>query len=101
MTATVRAVFDGEDIEKCVKADVHGNEAGAGFENGWVQLLELNAYIAAEGTEERIEELMEDFKEDKVHVFYGNYTGVNPDDPSDRIDFSKLFSSFRERNWNL
>lgn len=91
MTAAVRAVLEGKDIEKCVEANVHGNDAGAGFENGWVQLLELNAYIAAEGTEERIEELVQDFKEDKVHVFYGNYTGTNPDDPSDRIDLREEY----------
>lgn len=91
MTSAVQAVLDGKDIEKCVEASVHGNDAGAGFENGWVQLLELNAYIAAEGTEERIEELVEDFKEDKVPVFYGNYTGTNPDDPSDRIDLREEY----------
>ena len=36
-------------------------------------------------------ETIEDFKEGKVHVFKGNYTGVDPDDPSDTYDLSKEF----------
>ncbi|NHM16967.1 BMP family ABC transporter substrate-binding protein [Eggerthellaceae bacterium zg-887] len=91
MTAATQAVLEGKDIEECVEATVHGNDAGAGFEQEWVQLLELNAYSAAEGTEERIEELVKGFKEDSVQVFYGDYTGTNPDDPSDTIDLREEY----------
>ncbi len=91
MTSAVQAVLEGKDIEESVEAAVHGNDAGAGLEQGWVQLLELNERIAAEGTGKRIEELEEGFKEGDVHVFCGDYTGTNPDDPSDRIDLREEY----------
>lgn len=91
MMKAVEAVLSGKDIEKCVKGNVNGNDVGAGFENGWVQMLEINEFVAAKGTQERVEKLILEFKQNRVHVFQGDYIGMNPDDPSDTIDLKEEY----------
>lgn len=86
MMKAVEAVLSDKDIEKCVRGNINGNDVGAGFENGWVQMLEINEFTAAEGTQERVKKLIREFKENRIQVFQGDYIGVNPDDPSDIID---------------
>ena len=76
--AACEAVLENKKIEKCVSGHVHGNDIGAGFEKGWVEMLELNTLIAAEGSAEKIEELEKDFTKGKIEVFKGNYNGVDP-----------------------
>ena len=83
-----KAVLDGRIIEQVVEAHAHGRDLSAGFEYGWVELLELNEYIAAEGTREKIDSVVESLKKGKIKVFSGNYTGVNPLDPTDTIDLN-------------
>ena len=83
-----KAVLDGRLIEQVVEAHAHGRDLSAGFEYGWVELLELNEYIAAEGTREKIASVVESLKKGKIKVFSGNYTGVNPLDPTDTIDLN-------------
>lgn len=91
MTEAVDAVLSGKEIEKCVKGNINGNDVGAGFENGWVRMLEINEFTAAKGTQERVEELIRKFKQNRIQVFQGDYTGINPDDPSDTIDLKEAF----------
>lgn len=86
MLQAVEAVLSNKEIEQCVKGSIHGNDAGAGFEDDGVQMLAINEFVAAEGTKERVEELIREFQQNKLQVFQGEYTGVNPDDPSDVID---------------
>ena len=86
MMQAVEAVLTDKEIEKCVKGNINGKDVGAGFENNWVSMLEINEFVAAEGTKERVEELIRAFEQNKIQVFQGEYTGVNPDDPSDVID---------------
>lgn len=93
MTEAVGAVLRGKSIESCVNGRVIGNDVGAGFEKDWVQMLQLNEFTAAKGTKERINELIKQFEEGKIMVFKGDYTGVNPNDPSDVID---LRNGYRE-----
>lgn len=93
MTKAVEAVLSGKEIEACVKGNVNGNDVGAGFENNWVQMLEINGFAAADGTQERVDELIREFQQNKISVFEGEYIGVNPDDPSDTID---LREGYRE-----
>ena len=88
MQAT-EAVLSDKAIEKCVGATINGNDAGAGFEQGWVQMLELNEFVAAKGSAQRIEELIHDFRQNKITVFQGDYIGVDPEHPDDRIDLSE------------
>lgn len=87
--SAVGAVLAQKDIEKCVRGNIHGNDAGAGFEEGWVQMLELNEIVTAEGTKERVEELVKEFKEGSIMVFQGDYIGVNPYDETDICDLNK------------
>ena len=75
-------------IENVVEAHAHGRDLSAGFEYGWVELLELNKFIAAEGTQEKIDNAVANMKKGRIKVFSGNYTGVNPINPADTIDLS-------------
>ncbi|MGN0414373.1 MAG: BMP family ABC transporter substrate-binding protein [Agathobacter sp.] len=87
----VQAVLDKKTIEKRVKETINGNDAGAGFEGGWVEMLEINDFVAAEGTRDQVEKLVEAFQKDKVHVFQGDYTGVDPLDSKDTIDLNEEY----------
>ena len=84
----VQAVMEDRIIEDVVTAHDHGRDMSAGFESGWVELLELNKFIAAEGTQEKINNTIELLKKGRIKVFSGNYTGVNPLDPNDTVDLS-------------
>ena len=86
MSAAVGAVLMDKRIEDNVVGHVHGNDVGAGFEEGWIQMLELNTVKAPYGCEEMIQSTMADFKHGRCHVFKGDYIGVNPDDPDDIWD---------------
>ena len=90
------AVMRNEDIEKVVSGNLHGNDISAGFEEDWVQMLELNKHAAAEGTEDRMNRTIASIIKGKASIFSGKYTGVNPDDPSDTIDLSKGFTEHRD-----
>ncbi len=86
------AVLKGQVIEEAVTAHAHGRDLSAGFESGWVELLELNRFIAAEGTAEQVEKAIEDLKKRRIQVFSGNYTGVNPRNSADIIDLTKGYN---------
>lgn len=86
MMQAVEAVLTDKEIEKCVKGNINGKDVGSGFDNNWLSMLEINEFVAAEGTKERVEELIRAFEQNKIQVFQGEYTGVNPDDSSDVID---------------
>ena len=88
----VQAVMNGNKIENVVEAHAHGRDLSAGFESGWVELLELNELIAAEGTREKTDRAIENLKKERIRVFSGNYTGVNPLNPEDTIDLSAGYS---------
>ena len=88
----VQAVLDDEVIENAVTGHVHGNDMSAGFEAGWVELLELNNFVAAEGTEAKVEKLIDNMKKGRVNVFSGNYTGVDPMNPADTIELNTGFT---------
>ena len=91
----VKAVMEGRIIEQVVDAHTHGRDLSAGFENDWVEMLELNDFIAAEGTQEKIDSVIEGLKKGKIKVFSGNYTGVNPLYPTDTIDLNEEYRENR------
>ncbi len=86
--SAVEAVLKEEDIEKHVVATIHGNDAGAGFEKDWVQMVELNALIAVEGTDDMIEDTIREFERGSIQVFKGDYVGIDPFDETDTYDLS-------------
>ena len=86
MTKAVNAVLSEKKIESCISGNINGNDIGSGFENDWVQMLEINEFVVAEGTQEKVNCLINDFKNKKISVFKGDYTGVDPFDPNDTID---------------
>lgn len=87
VTAAVDAVMARKSIEKVVSGRVHGTDVSAGFERGWVEMVDLNQQVAAPGTQEAMDAAIEQFKRGKVDfVFKGDYTGVNPNDPDDTCD---------------
>ena len=88
----VQAVMNNEIVENVVEAHPHGRDLSAGFEYGWVELLELNKFIAAEGTQEKISNAIENMKKGRIKVFSGNYTGVNPYNPADTIDLNNGYT---------
>ena len=70
--SAVQAVMDGTEIPV---------DQGAGFEEGWVAMTALNTAIAAEGTQEKIDEAIAKFKDGSMKatdVFKGPYTATNP-----------------------
>ena len=85
--AAVEAVIMDKSIEKVVIGSIHGTDVSAGFDKGWVEMIDLNQQVAAPGTEEAMEDAIERFKRGNVgFVFKGNYIGVDPVDPSDTYD---------------
>ncbi len=84
--SATKAVLDGKRIESCVDAHIHGNDAGSGFDKGWVEMLHLNELLAAPGTQRKIDELVKQFECGSVEVFQGPYLGTDPFDPSDTVD---------------
>lgn len=87
VTAAVDAVMARKSIEKVVSGRVHGTDVSAGFEKGWVEMVDINQQVAAPGTQKAMDAAIEQFKRGKVDfVFKGDYIGVNPNDPDDTCD---------------
>ena len=75
-----------------VSGHIHGTDVSAGFEKGWVEVVDLNLQAAAPGTQEAMDAAIEQFRRGNVDfVFRGDYTGVNPDDPSDTWDLRSAY----------
>jgi basic membrane protein A len=84
--SAVQAVIDGTEIPR---------DDWAGFDEGWVAMTDLNTAIAAEGTQDKIDELTAAFADGSLtslDVFSGDYTGTNPWDETDTIDLSAGFN---------
>ena len=94
VVGAVEAVMSRKRIEAVVPGRVHGSDMSAGFESGWVEVLELNQQIAAEGTQEAMDAAIARFRREKGNddfVFRGEYVGVNPNNPADTCDLRKGF----------
>ncbi len=86
------AVMSNKKIESVVSGHVHGTDISAGFDKGWVEMLDLNRQSAAPDTQNAMENAIKKFKRGKTDfVFQGNYVGVDPDDPSKTWDLKKAY----------
>ena len=92
MMGAVDAVLNDRVIEKSIKGTVNGNDIGAGFEEDWVQMLELNEITAADGTAEKMQKVIQQFEQGKLDVFRGDYVGADPDDPDDTYDLNQGYT---------
>ena len=85
--SAVDALMMNKKIESVVSGRIHGTDVSAGFEKGWVEMIDLNLQVAAPGTQEAMDSVIEQFRRGNGDfVFRGDYTGTDPDDPSDTID---------------
>ena len=83
----VEAVMKNRKIESVVSGHINGTDVFAGFEDDWVEMVDLNLQVAAPGVSEAMDQAIQEFKRGNGDfVFKGDYTGVNPDDPSDTIN---------------
>lgn len=86
IVSAVDAVLNDKIIEENVKGRVNGNDVGAGFDKDWVQLIDLNSAIVAEGTEEKVDQIIKQFQNDELVVFKGDYVGVDSFDETDTYE---------------
>ena len=88
----VEALMKNRKIEKVVTGRIHGTDVSAGFEKGWVEMVDLNLQVAAPGTEEAMNAAIEHFKKGNGDfVFKGDYKGVDPNIPSDTCDLNTAY----------
>ena len=93
ITAAVDAAMRRKPIEKVVSGRVHGTDVSAGFERGWVEMVDLNQQITAPDTQQAMDSAIEQFKRgDGSFVFRGDYRGVDPVNPKDTCDLREGYS---------
>ncbi len=98
----VDAVLHDRKIESVGTGRIHGSDVSAGFEEGWVEMLDLNLQVAAPGTQEAMDAAIEQFKRGNGDfVFKGRYKGVDPDDPSDTINLSSGYKENENTSYPL
>ncbi len=85
--SAVEAVMEHKSIEAVVAGHIHGTDVSAGFEKDWVEMTDLNKHVAAPGTQETMDNTINQFKRgNSDFVYKGDYIGINPDNPSDTLD---------------
>ena len=91
--SAVDALMTNRKIEDVVSGNIHGTDVCAGFDKGWVEMMDLNLQVAAPGTQEALDKVIEQFKRgNDDFVFKCDLMGVNPDDPSDTVDLRKGYA---------
>ena len=96
--AASQAVLKNKTIESVAKSRVKGNDAGAGFDKGWIEMIGINQLISAPGAQIEMEKIIKQYKTGGIEVFKGNYIGENPFDPKDTWDLRKPFPENSERS---
>ncbi len=85
--SAVEAVMTNKTIESVVSGNIHGTDISAGFDEGWVDMIDLNQHVVAPGTQEAMEKVIEQFRKGNVDfVFKGDYVGSDFNDPANTID---------------
>ena len=88
---SIYALIHGKNIEDCIDGKIYGQDAMAGFEKGWVRILDINYAIVPDETGQVVDDTIDGLVNGKINVFSGSFTGVNPYDANDRIDLSTPF----------
>ena len=96
IVSAVEAVLNGQSIESTLKASIHGNDAGGGYQYDWVATTELNRTIAPKDSGDVIADTVERLRNGKLNVFSGNYKGVDPNDPNDTYDLNEPYIECRK-----
>ena len=99
VTGAVEALLEGHEIEKNVPGNAFGNDMCAGFDQGWVELTELNRQLAPYGAQEKLNKAIDSLRKGGLEVFRGNYTGVDPDNPADTIDLNQGYKENANSSW--
>ena len=86
ITEAVQAMFEKRKIEERIDATINGNDSGAGFDKGWVQMLDLNEAILPKETEEILQDTIARLENGKIEVFKGDYIGVDSFNENDVYD---------------
>lgn len=95
ITGAIKAVLEHKKIEHRIGGHIHGNDIGAGLKKNWVQVLECNKSYIAPNTEKTIRHIEKNFIRGRQKVFYGNYIGVNPNNPDDTYNLSSEYKENR------
>lgn len=98
MLGATKAVLEKKSIEKIVKSRYKTNDASAGFDRGWIEVMGINERLLAPGTMEKVEKIISQFKNKNLTVFCGNYIGINPFDPNDIFDLRNSFIECEKRS---
>lgn len=86
LLAATKAVISHSVIESNVNGTVHGNDVSGGFAEGWVSMFQLNAAAAAPDSEQLLDSTQMLLRNHSLNVFYGEYTGTDPENPDDTYD---------------
>ncbi|MBQ6504307.1 MAG: BMP family ABC transporter substrate-binding protein [Flexilinea sp.] len=92
VTNAVRAVISEKPLESVITGEIHGNDICAGFEEGWLEIIDLNENLAAPGTAAHVNEVIDQIINGKVDIFQGNYTGVDSNNMRIKIDLNDGFN---------
>ena len=96
IVGAVGALLENTPIERYINGKVHGNDLCGGFDLEWVEMIDLNTFLAAKGTQQKVNEVISSLNRGGRQVFKGSYTGVNPADESDTIDLNKGYQENKD-----
>lgn len=88
----IQAIITEQPVEKVVTGEIHGNDICAGFDQGWLEIIDLNENLAAPGTAKRVQEVIDGIIKGKVEIFKGDYTGVDANNMRIKIALNEGFN---------
>lgn len=91
MLSAAGAVLEDKDIESVQQAVQYEQDACAGFDYDWVEMLEMNEVLVNEEMRNEIDRYIREFIESPHTVFTGEYKGVNPYNENDVIDLADSY----------
>ena len=93
ITGAVDAVLNDNVIESTVKGKVRGNDMSAGFDQGWVEVMDLNSTLAVPGTKEKLDEVIAQFRQGNTGiVFRTDARAVSSTDPAVSYDLKNGYA---------